>query len=386
MGLHLCPERIRCRHRSILASYMKYSDIEGLGKKNPFKKGLVKHLSPTSRNLLKNRIRVLHESLHEPAALLDFLDYDFLLAFKTDGVGTKSLIADKMSQEIRKGKKFKGNIPSFYTGLGIDVIASNVNDLICLGAKPIALSDEIAAGNYKFFTDKEKIKGLFKGLAKGCHQADITISSGESPTLPDVIKPNTISITASSIGVVKPKSKAILGNKLASGDIIYGLSSNGIHTNGLSLARKVVENLPKGYFTPFGRKTIGEELLTPTKIYVKPIADMLDKSVDIHYMSNITGSAFRKIIRAQQPFTYVIEKLPRKPRVLKYLQEISNMPDNEAYETWNMGLGFAIFAPEKEEEKITKICRKHKVDLTKLGFVEKGDKKVIINPINVVYN
>ena len=364
---------------------MKYADIEGLEKKDPFKRGIINVLKPTAKNLLKHRIRILPESLGEPAALLDFLDYDFYLAFKTDGVGTKSLIADKMAEVVKKGQKFDRNIASLYTGLGQDLIASNVNDLICLGAKPVVLSDEIAAGNYKVFTDKNKMEGLFAGLKKGCQEAGITIPCGESPTLVDIISEPVMSITGSAIGLIRPKKEAIFGQKLKQGDVIFGLASNGIHTNGLSLARKIVEKLPKGYFTPFGRRTLGEALLKLTKIYVKPILDMLDKGIEIHYMSNISGSAFKKIMRAKKEFTYLIEKLPRKPRILKYLQELENIPDNEAYETWNMGLGFVVFTSGSQEQKIAKICQKHKIGLTKLGQVKKGPKQVIIKPLNVIY-
>jgi len=364
---------------------MKYADIEGLGKKDPFKKGIVDLLMPTAKNLSKHGIKIVPQSLGEPAALLDFSDYDFYLAFKTDGVGTKSLIADKMAADIKKGKKFKGEIWRLYSGLGIDLIASNVNDLICLGARPIALSDEISAGDYHIFTDPELRKGLFKGLKKGCLESGITIPCGESPTLIDIINPKAISITGSSIGLVRPKKKAIFGQKLRAGDAIFGLSSSGIHTNGLSLARKIIEKLPHGYLTRFGKKTVGEELLTPTRIYVKPIMEMIDKGVEIHYMSNISGSAFRKIMRAKKDLTYVIEKLPRKPRILKYLTELDNIPANEAYETWNMGLGFVIFAPESQENKIFSISQKCKVKACKLGWVEKGPKRVVIKPVDVTF-
>lgn len=364
---------------------MKYSDLEGLAKKDPFKKGIIDLLQPTAKNLLKSRIRILPESLGEPAALLDFLDEDFYLAFKTDGVGTKSLIADTMAGIIRRRKWSKKSVVKLYAGLGIDLIASNVNDLVCLGAKPIALSDEVAAGNFKKFIDKDFIDGLYAGLKKGCFEAGITIPCGESPTLVDIIAKEAISITGSSLGIIKPKEKAIFGQDLQAGDLIFGLISNGIHTNGLMLARKIVEKLAKGYSTPFGRKTIGEELLKPTKIYVKLILSMLKSNVEVHYLSNISGSAFRKIMRAKKPFTYIIDKLPKKPKILEYLQKIGDVPDNEAYETWNMGLGFVIFAPKNQEKKMAKICQKHRVSLYRLGRVEKGPKKVIIKPLNIVY-
>jgi len=364
----------------------RYKDIEGFEKKDPFKQGFIDLLNATQHNLAKNKINIVTESLGEPAALLDFKDYDFYLAFKTDGIGTKSLIADNMAQDIRSDKrKFKGRISTLYQGLGIDLIASNMNDMICLGATPIVLSDEIAAGNYKKFTDKEFISGLFKGLRKGCMEAGIAIPSGESPTLTDIISPKTSSITGSAIGMIKPKSAAIFGKKLKSGDRIYALTASGIHTNGLSLARRIVEKLPQGYFTRFGNKTLGEELLKPTQIYVKPVLEMLKSGVDIHYMSNISGSAFRKVMRNKKSYTYLINKLPKKPCVLAYMQELENMSEEEAYETWNMGLGFVIFAPTDVETRMSRICKKHKINLLNMGYVKKGKKQVIIEPKNIIY-
>ncbi|MDO8503099.1 MAG: AIR synthase-related protein [bacterium] len=366
---------------------LKYSDIEGLAKKDPFKKGIIDLLQPTSRNLLKYRLKIVPESLHEPAALIDFLDYDFYLAFKTDGIGTKSLIADKMAATIRQEKiRPTRDITKLYAGLGIDLIASNVNDLICLGATPVAISDEIAAGDYHKFLDRELVKGLYQGLKRGSLEAGITIPCGESPTHVDVIYPDVINITASAIGIIKPKSKAVLGLDLAEGDAIFALLADGIHTNGLSLARKIVEKLPNGYFTKFGSTTIGEELLKPTRIYVKPVLEMLDCGVNIHYMSNISGGAFRKIARAQKALTYVVEKIPKIPAILKFLQDLEGIPDHEIYETWNMGLGFVTIAPHNEEGLMAKICRKHKVGFMKIGYVAKGKRQVIIKPNNIVFS
>jgi phosphoribosylformylglycinamidine cyclo-ligase len=216
-------------------------------------------------------------------------------------------------------------------------------------------------------------------------EASITIPCGESPTLVDVVAKDSISLTGSAIGIIKPKTKAIFGQKLQAGDSIYGLISDGIHTNGLSLARKIVEKLPNGYFTKFGNHTIGEELLKPTKIYVKPVLEMLKKHIDIHYMSNISGSAFRKISRAKKEFTYSIEKLPPVPKILSYLQKLDSIPDKEAYETWNMGLGFVIIAPEKEESKIQKICSLYNQNVLKIGFVAKGKKQVIIRQKDIIF-
>lgn len=358
---------------------MKYPDFVDYSKLDPFKEKVIKYLAPTFKNFLQLRIKVVKQSIGEPAVLLDFLDYDFMLAFKSDGVGTKNKIADAMLKKKRLGAR------KLYSGFGIDLIAMNVNDLICLGATPIALSDEIASGDSSWFEDKEKVSGLLQGFKKGCNQAGITIPCGETPTLQDIIYPDSVNITGSMIGIVRPKSEVILRQSLKAGDIIYGLTSNGIHSNGLTLARKIVEKLPGSYFTPFGQKTVGEELLKPTRIYVKPVLEMLEKNVDIHYMSNITGSAFRKIMRAKKELTYVINELPRKPKIFSFLQEKGKVNDYEAYQTWNMGVGFVIFAPEDQEKKMAKICQKYKIGFFKLGWVQKGPKKVIIKPLNIIY-
>lgn len=358
---------------------MKYSDFVDYSKLDPFKERIVKYLAPTFANLARMRIRIVQKSIGEPAALLDFLDYDFMLAFKSDGVGTKNKIADEMIQKKSLDSK------RLYSGFGIDLIAMNANDLLCLGATPIALSDEVASGDSSWFEDEEKVDGLLQGFKKGCDQAGITIPCGETPTIQDIIYSDSVSITGSMIGIVKPKSRVILGEKLQMGDIIYGLASNGIHANGLTLARKIVESLPEGYFIPFGNKTLGEELLKPTRIYVKPILEMLKRGIEIHYMSNITGSAFKKIMRAKKRFTYSIEKLPRKPKIFKFLQEKGKVSDFEAYQTWNMGVGFVIFAPGNQQKQIAEICQKYKIKLDIIGYVKKGLKRVIIKPLNIIY-
>jgi len=363
---------------------MKYSDFVDYSKLDPFKEKLIKYLAPTFKNISKLCISVVKQSIGEPAVLLDFLNEDFYLAFKSDGVGTKNKIADEMIKQAQSSKRkvFKKRL---YSGFGIDLIAMNVNDLICLGAAPIALSDEVASSDSSWFEKKEEVEGLLSGFKKGCNQAGITIPCGETPTLKDIIYPDSVNITGSMIGIVRPKSRVIFAQNLKVDDVIYGLAANGIHSNGLTLVRKIVEKLPQGYFSSFGKKTIGEELLRPTKIYVKPILEMLKQNIEIHYMSNITGSAFKKIMRARKPFTYAIEKLPRKPRIFKFLQEKGKISDFEAYQTWNMGLGFVIFAPESQEKTIGEVCQKHKVGLYKLGRVEKGPKQVIIKPLKIIY-
>jgi len=351
---------------------MKYADYVDYSKLDPFKQRIMKMLESTFKNIERLGIRVVPESIGEPATLFDFIDYDFMLAFKTDGVGTKNKVADKMNLSE------KVNGTRHYTGFGQDLIAMNANDIICLNAIPFALTDEIASGASEWFSDEKRINELIQGLVDGCDEAGMTIPCGETPTLPGIILPESANMTGSSIGIVKPKEKAIFGQKLQEGDIIYGLPSSGIHSNGLSLARAIAEKLPLGYSTKIGDRTLGELLLTPTRIYVKQVLELSDK-IDIHYMSNITGSAFRKIMRAKKIFTYLVENLPEPQEIFRFLQEKGSVSDYEAYQTWNMGVGFVIFSTKDAKSEI------EKVGGFQLGRVEKGDKRVLIKPKNIEY-
>ncbi|MEA3345219.1 MAG: AIR synthase-related protein [Chloroflexota bacterium] len=364
---------------------MRYADFVDYSTLDPFKRRVIETLEPTLSKTERLGVRVVAESLGEPAALLDFMDDDFMLAFKSDGVGTKGCIADDM---VRAG--WEGDVADLYSGLGVDLIAMNANDLICVGATPLVLSDEIGSGRSEWFADEARVAGLLQGLRRGCDEAGITIPCGETPTLPDVINPDTANITGSMIGIVRPKERARWGQALECGDVIFGLASSGIHSNGLTLTRRIAERLPQGYFTPFTTPgdhwTLGQELLTPTRIYVQPVLEMFEAGVELHYLSNISGSGWRKVMRCRYPFTYVIERLPEPPPIFRFLQERGEVSDYEAYQTWNMGMGFCLYAPEGEAEAIEGICAEHGISVMRLGHVEEGKKRVMMRPLRIAYS
>jgi len=362
---------------------MRYADFVDYALLDPFKERVIEALGPTWGHIHRLGVRVVPESLGQPAALLDFVDYDFMLAFKSDGVGTKGCIADAM---LAAG--WKGDAADLYAGLGIDLIAMNANDLICMGATPLALSDEIGSGRSEWFADEARVRGLLEGLRRGCDEAGLTIPCGETPTLPDVIAPQTAYITGSMIGLVRPKGRACWGQRLREGDVLLGLASSGIHSNGLTLARRIAEGLPQGYLTPFGSGgdwTLGQELLTPTRLYVRPVLEMFEADIALHYLSNITGSGWRKLMRCRYPFTYVIETLPDPPPIFHLLQERGGVSDYEAYQTWNMGIGFCLYAPEGEVEAIERVCAAHGLPVMRLGYVEAGERRVVLRPLGVEY-
>ncbi|MFH0896717.1 MAG: AIR synthase-related protein, partial [Candidatus Bathyarchaeota archaeon] len=208
---------------------------------------------------------------------------------------------------------------------------------------------------------------------------------------PDIVHSETLELAGSSIGVIRPKERFTYGQKITEDDVIYGLASGGICANGITKARAIAEKLNEGFFTklPNG-KTLGEELLTPTPIYVKNIIEMFEAGVDLHYISPITGHGWRKISRARFPFTYILENIPEPPPIFSSLVEWGkelgfDVTDKENYQVWNMGVFIVLIAPRMDDNKIFEICEKHKIEAYELGHVEKGERQVVLKPKRVVY-
>jgi phosphoribosylformylglycinamidine cyclo-ligase len=316
-----------------------------------------------------------------------------MLAFNVEGLGTKNLIADRLWGELKEKVEIEKRIQGgkYYRFLGQDAIAMSVTDLVAVGADPIAYADLIASGNSDWFNELDRIDELFQGYIVAANMAGCAIPQGETPTLLDIIYPETLDIAGSSIGMIKPKKRFTYGQKIIEGDAIYGLPSGGICANGVSKARKIVEKLPDGYFTklPNG-KEIGDELLTPTPIYVRTIIEMFEEEVDLHYISPITGHGWRKIARSRFSFTYIIEKVPEPPVIFSSLIDHGkrlgfDVSNTENYQVWNMGVFITLIAPKDDENKIVEIASKHGVEVFKLGYVKKGERNVLIKPKNISY-
>jgi len=369
----------------------RYSNLVNYNKLNPVKRKALELFESTFKNSERLGIKVM--PVGETAAVLDFLDYDFMLAFNVEGLGTKNLIADSLYKELGEkmeiDKRFQAG--KYYRFLGQDTIAMSVTDLVAVGATPIVYADMITSGDSGWFNDLERVNQLLYGYKVAADLAGVAIPQGETPTLPGIVNPETLDLAGSSVGIIKPKSRFTYGQKIVEGDVIYGLPSGGICANGVSKARKIAENLPEGYFTklPNGRE-LGEELLTPTPIYIKPIIEMFEADVDIHYIPVITGHAWRKIARARFPFSYVIENVPEPPLVFSSLIEWGgqygfDVSDYENYQVWNMGIFVCLIAPKKDEEKMLQVTKKYEIKLHELGYVKKGERQVIIKPKNIVY-
>jgi phosphoribosylformylglycinamidine cyclo-ligase len=254
------------------------------------------------------------------------------VALSTDGVGTKLLVAEMMKK---------------YDTVGIDCIAMNVNDIICVGATPISMVDYIATNE----ANPNVLQEVAKGLYEGCEQAGISLSGGELAQVADLLTKKegvtTFDIVGTAIGIV-PTNKLIVGQDLVPGDLLIGLESTGLHSNGYTLARKILFDLAglsvDSYRNEFGR-TIGEALLEPTRIYVKEILTIL-KQVPVHGLFHITGDGLFNLTRTIKPVGYRIEFFPEPPPIFQMLQRLGNVSTEEMFRVFNMGIGFILVVPD----------------------------------------
>lgn len=287
------------------------------------------------------------------AGMIDFGSCALVLC--TDGVGSKVEIASEMKK---------------YDTVGIDCIAMNVNDAICVGAEPLAFVDYLAIDDPK----EEITKEIGKGLAKGAELSNMSIIGGETASLPEII--NGFDLAGTCLAYVE-KEKIVTGEKIKTGDVIIGISSSGIHSNGYTLVRKVIQSANLFYSDNFPEniypgKTVGEVLLTPTQIYVKEAVELF-KKINVHGLAHITGGGLRNLSRLKKDVKYVIED-PLEPQpIFKFLQEKGNIEDKEMYQTFNMGMGLAVIVSEKDAKETVEILKKHsKSEVKIVGRIKKG--------------
>jgi phosphoribosylformylglycinamidine cyclo-ligase len=329
----------------------------------------------TANNINRFGMSEVSESRGESAYVWE--ENDVFRAFVIEGLGTKNLIADDV-------RKITGK--THYDAIGQDTVAAIVNDLLVVGADPQVVNAYFAVGNSEWFNDQERAKDLVEGFANACHLSGAVWGGGETPTLKNVIDPETIDLGGAAVGIVSPKDRLVLGNTLTVGDAIILLESSGFHTNGSTLARSIAAKLSNGYEEKLSDgQTFGESLLIPTYIYANIVRKFFETNIGIHYMVHITGHGWRKLMRAKQDFTYVINNIPTPQPIFDFLQEHSRNTDEEMYGNFNMGAGFAIFVAEEDAEKTIKIAAKNNLKAWNAGVVEKGDRQVIIKPKNITY-
>jgi phosphoribosylformylglycinamidine cyclo-ligase len=380
---------------------MKYSDIVDYNKLDPFKEESIRRLRETLHNPERLGIRIIEETIGETAVAVDLGCDDFYLAFNIEGLGTKNMIAESMAEKKRIMKRMGIDKRELFGGIGQCVMAMTENDLAGIGAIPILFEPAVATGDSDYLTDPDKSAGIIDGFERGAAISGVAIPGGETPTLKGIVYPKTIDVAGASMGIIKPKSMLVTGEGLTEGLTIYGLESSGIHSNGVSLAREIAEKIPRGYLSRTARKllgkpygyftrlpsgrTIGEALLTPTTLYSPLVEAMFEEGVDIRYMQPITGHGWAKIMRKDKQLRYVVEYVPEPQEEFRFLQELGPVDDEEAYKTWNMRVGWVVIAPNSDAGRIRKAVEKFGVGVYELGFVEKGEREVVIAPKNITY-
>jgi phosphoribosylformylglycinamidine cyclo-ligase len=301
------------------------------------------------------------------------------LAFTTDGVGTKLFIAQKMR---------------YYDTIGIDCIANNVNDLICLGAEPIALLDYIAING----VDELALEGLAKGLCHGAELAGITIPGGEIAQVPEMLASEkgetALDLVGSAVGLVSLSEdfveapSLVNGMQVSPGNVIIGLASSGLHSNGYSLVRRVL--LDNKRFTLDQQidelnRTLGEELLEPTRIYVKSIITLLKKGYPINGLVNISGGGLLNLARIPVNCSYQINNLPSIPPIFELIKEVGNLPYTVVFAALNMGIGFCLVCPFESADVILNELNSLGEKATIIGVVtDDEDRKISIEKYGLV--
>lgn len=286
-----------------------------------------------------------------------------ILVSGTDGVGTKLKMAFLMDK---------------HDTVGIDCVAMCVNDIICCGAKPLFFLDYIACGkNYP-----EKIADIVSGIAEGCVQSGAALIGGETAEMPGFYPVDEYDLAGFSVGIVD-KDKILDNSKVAEGDVIIALPSSGVHSNGFSLVRKVfnVENVDiKAPVAELNGKSIGETLLTPTKIYVKPMLALFDE-VTVKAVSHITGGGFYENIPRSLPKGYSAKIDKSSLRILPIfdlIKKVGTIPERDMFNTFNMGVGMSVVVNATDADKALEILKANGEDAYIIGTVVKGEQGVII--------
>ncbi len=286
-----------------------------------------------------------------------------VLVSGTDGCGTKVKLAILMDK---------------HDTIGIDAVAMCVNDIICCGAKPLFFLDYIACGK----NIPEKIASIVSGVCEGCVQSGAALIGGETAEHPGMMPVDDYDLAGFAVGIVDKKK--ILDNKsVASGDVVIALASSGVHSNGFSLVRKVfdIENCDlTAYKEELGGKTLGETLLTPTKIYVKPVLALIDE-VNVHAISHITGGGFYENIPRSLPKGYSVKVDKSALKILPIfdlIQKVGGISERDMFNTYNMGVGMSIVVAREDAEKAIEVLKANGEDAYIIGSVIESDEGVII--------
>lgn len=297
------------------------------------------------------------------------------LALVQECLGTKSALATRYEAATGELR---------YDAVAFDAVAAIANDLVSVGALPLVINAYFATGAAEWYTD-DRVAALVRGWSEGCKEAGAVWGGGESPSLPGLVDPLEVELAGCGVGRVPDGIAPLFGDQLAAGDEIVLVQSSGLHANGATLARRVVDRadgllsaLPSG-------TTIGEALLARSIVYVGLVEAILDARHPVTYMAHLTGHGLRKLMRARRELTYHISRLPRVPEVLEHLVAALGMTPFEAYGTFNMGSGFAVFVRPGAADAVVEAAEALGIAAVVGGVVEEGPRSVLLEPVGVAF-
>ncbi len=355
---------------------LTYSSVgDNYDLKDPIKKLAQIEAVKTGTNLQVHGCAEVQASRGESAYVWE--QGDIHMATVIEGLGTKNLVADAMRKATGK---------TYYDIIGYETVATIINDLVTVGAAPLTIHAYWAVGSNDWFQDEPRLRDLVAGWKEGCDAAGASWGGGESPTLQKIVAPDCIDLGGSSVGIIKNESQLLTDDRLQRGDRIILLRSTGINANGVSLARAVADRLPQGYATKLSDgRYYGEAVLNKTNIYARLIQTLFQKNVELHYISSITGHGLRKIMRGRGNFTYVIEHMCEPQEIFSVIQKTAELSDYQMYETYNMGMDYALFLPETDVSGALAVIFDCGFEGIDAGYVESGEKKLILREKNLIY-
>jgi len=328
----------------------------------------------TSSLLQATEGHAIDASRGEPAFVFELGGRTF--GFALECLGTKSLIARQLEDDLGA---------STYANVAYDAVAAIVNDLCCVGALPLVVNAYFATGSSEWYEREDRKAALYRGWREACEDAGATWGGGESPVLSGLVATSEIELAGSAVGVV-PGRTAILGAELNAGDEIVLVSSTGLHANGASLARRVAEQLDDGYRTPLqSGRPFGEALLDRSAMYVGLVRKLLVSGVEVHYLSHITGHGLLKLMRPRRDFTCRIISLPEVPEVLEFLVVQGGLSAAEAYSTFNMGCGFAVYCAAGYGHAVVQTACEQGLPARVAGHLEHGPRRLILDELGLVF-
>jgi len=309
----------------------------------------------------------------EPAFVFELAGRD--LAFVVEGLGTKSMIARRVFEQLGVNR---------FADVAYDAVAAIVNDLSCVGALPLVANAYFATGSSSWYEHGARSEALLEGWMRACEDAGCTWGGGESPSLPGLLEEGEIELAGAAVGSLPDGVEPILGQRLDVGDAIVLVGSSGLHANGASLARLVADRLPDGYATRLpGGRTLGDALLDPSLMYVPLVAAVLEAGVRPTYLSHVTGHGLLKLMRPPRELTYRIERLPEVPPVLEYLVAEAGLDAAAAYSTFNMGSGYAVYCRASDAVAVVEAAAELGLPALVAGRVEDGPRRVVLEPLGL---